>query len=91
MGTNSLYAGQVIYAWTIARIDETGKRATCLCACGAPAQLSVASLASGDCSKGCGCKLTPGPRPWAKAPSFASDIADAGSLSAPQRKARGQE
>ena len=89
--SSTLEAGRVVYGWTVAIIDENGKRATCLCACGEPRQLGVDALLSGDCVKGCGCRLTPGPRPGPEAPSFAAEIADAENFSAThRRKARGQ-
>ena len=40
--------------WQILSIDNTGKRATCCCACGQVRVVAVTDLQSGD-SQSCGC------------------------------------
>jgi len=45
-------------AWVVARVDQTGRRATVVCKCGVARQVSVEVLISGA-SLGCGCLKTP--------------------------------
>jgi hypothetical protein len=77
-------------AWTVARIDPTGKRVTVICQCGTTAQIAVDALISGE-SKGCGCRLTPRPRSDSRHPasSFSADLArDQGYAALHRHKAR---
>jgi hypothetical protein len=57
---SAVSSGQQFGAWTVAIVDQSGKRATVFCQCGAAAQIAVDALLSGE-SKGCGCRLTPRP------------------------------
>jgi hypothetical protein len=68
--------GQHFGAWVVATVDRSGKRATCVCACGAAGQIVGAALIAGE-SKGCRRRMTPRPRVdlCRPAPSFSADLA----------------
>ena len=82
-------AGQKFGAWTVARVDPTGKRVTVICGCGAVGQIAADALVSGE-SKGCGCRLTPRPRVSPGRPASTSfDLArDQGYAALHRHKAR---
>jgi hypothetical protein len=46
--------GKQFGAWTLIKIDATGKRGLCRCQCGAIHEVAVAALESGVC-RSCGC------------------------------------
>ena len=54
---SAIKSGQQFGAWTVAMVDPSGKRATCVCQCGSPGQIAIDALVAGE-SKGCGCLLT---------------------------------
>jgi hypothetical protein len=47
--------GQKFGTLTVTKIDATGKRAVCICACGNTLEASVAALADGTVTS-CGCR-----------------------------------
>ena len=47
-------SGKQFGAWTVIKTDASGKRATCLCICGAVQLIAVEALADGS-SASCGC------------------------------------
>jgi hypothetical protein len=59
--TDAVLSGQRFGAWTAIKPDPTGKRISCVCACGTARQVAVDALFSGD-SLGCGCAHTPRPK-----------------------------
>jgi hypothetical protein len=89
---NVVEPGGTFFAWTVVVVDELGRRALCICACGAPREISVDALLDGTSARGCGCKRTPAPR---RSPvgvsSFAADVAGAEGFAATYRhKVRGR-
>ena len=73
--------GERFGAWTLVRVDDSGKRALVGCECGHHRQIAVEALTSGE-SGGCGCRLTPKLRPDPARPQvrqtgFASELAHA--------------
>jgi hypothetical protein len=71
---SAVETGQQFGAWTVALVDQSGKRSTVICQCGVAAQIAVDALASGE-SRGCGCRLTPRPpRDRHGSTTFASDV-----------------
>ena len=68
-------------AWTVTRVDETGRRATCRCVCGTEREISVEALQAGE-SRSCGAWLVWQVRPpkpqretWRK-PRWKKEIRD---------------
>jgi hypothetical protein len=69
--------GRVYGAWTIAKLDPSGRRALCVCRCGRTQQIAVSALEDGS-NSGCGCAATrPRSRPapiHRPASKFAGDL-----------------
>ena len=73
--TDDLAGGQTFGAWIVAKVDPSGKRALCVCACGMAREVGAAALLNGE-SVGCGCSATPAIKPkGARTSGFAAEVA----------------